>query len=59
MDFLSNYALFLVKFTTSIVLILFGLIAILAIATKNKKTQTGKISITNINDKYDDVALTL
>lgn len=59
MDFLINYILFLAKFSTVVVLVVIAFALILAIAIKAKKNQNGKISIKNINEKYQDLQRTL
>ena len=59
MDFLINYGMFLAKTATSVVAILVILGFVIAMATKSKARKKGKLSIKNINEKFDDMAHTI
>lgn len=55
MNFLAIYGLFLLKVITIIVAILLGVSGIVAIASKNKFKPKEKISIRNLNHKYENL----
>lgn len=55
MNFLTIYALFLLKSITIVVGILLSISGIVAIASKNKFKPKEKISIRNLNHKYEDL----
>jgi serine protease SohB len=54
LEFLSNYGLFLAKSITVVVAILFVVIGVVAANSREKKHTTGHISVTRLNDEYDD-----
>ena len=58
MDFLSSYSLFLAK-TFTVLLGFAGLLILIHLLSKAKKTETEAIDITCLNDKYDDLKKTL
>lgn len=54
MEFLSNYGLFLAKALTIVFAVLFVVIGIVAATSRSKKEQPGHISVTKLNDEFDD-----
>lgn len=54
MQFLSNYGMFLLETLTLLVALLLAFAGIIAIASKGKGKDKGKLSITKLNEKYDE-----
>lgn len=56
MAFLSEYGLFIAKTATIVIAILIVIAGIVAILTKGKDKDKEKLSVKNINDKFDEIA---
>lgn len=56
MEFIANYGLFLLKAITVVIAVAITLGLVLSAGRKNKPSQAGSISVTNINDQFDDMA---
>jgi serine protease SohB len=54
LEFLSNYGLFLAKSITIVVAVLFVVIGVVAASSRGRKEPHGHITVTRINDEYDD-----
>lgn len=59
MEFLASYGMFLIKILTVVIAILITLAGVIAIAGKNKKSAGGKLTIKNLNKKFDKYALAM
>ncbi len=59
MEFLSEYGLFIAKTATIVIAVLIIVAGIVAILTKGKDKDKGKLSIKNINEKFEKMADTL
>ena len=55
-EFFTDYGLFFLKVLTLVIAIIIIIVAIVAAATRGKKSSSsGKVSITLLNDQYDDM----
>jgi len=54
LEFLSEYGIFLAKTVTFVLAILFVVISIISLSTKQKKT-SGRLEITNLSEQFKDV----
>lgn len=59
MDFLSDYGLYLAKFATASILIIFTVLIVSLILMRNKQNNDGNIELKNLNQKYQDMQLEL
>lgn len=59
MEFLSEYGLYLAKFATASVLIIFTVLVVSAILMRNKQSNDKNIELKNLNQKYQDMQLEL
>jgi serine protease SohB len=56
MEYLANYGIFLAETATLVIAILLAIGGIIAIAQRNKEKEQGKILVTELNEKYEDLA---
>ncbi len=59
MEFLAEYGMFVARVLTIVLAILVVVVATVSIVTKNKDKSDEHITITKLNDKYDDISLTM
>ncbi len=59
MEFLSDYGLFLAKLVSLVAGILIAVAGIIALSSKDKKKQKGKLEVTKINKKFKEYTDTL
>jgi len=59
MEFLAEYGMFVARVLTIVLAILVVVVATVSIVTKNKDKSGEHIKITKLNDKYDDIGLTM
>jgi serine protease SohB len=55
MQYLADYGLYLAKILTFVAALLFFVVATLGLISKNKKPKAGTLSISKINDKYQEM----
>lgn len=56
MEFLAEYGLFFVKIFTLVIAILVTLAGVLVLIGKDKEKTSGKIKVTKLNEKFEDMA---
>lgn len=56
MEYLADYGIFLAKTATLVIAILLAIGGVIAIAQRNKEKAQGKILVTELNEKYEELA---